>query len=444
MVNTEQLNQNLGNNICFIPILSGIMYEELAFKAPEYGNQEFFLPPLSPSNLHDILKDVFRGKMFLCKTSMLDMLEIETTEIVRSMGIMLLEALVIPEVLTLTLNKIISFMKSITFDTWKQSSSTLFPNLKEQVDEEVSQYLRQETKFTNHTFQKSLVARLLCGLSLPLTNEEQDLFKLGKIYLTENGRLYIAPHYFQLVIRADSYIAVKLPKTKLEIDPRYFERIDLKCLCYRIFMLQQRGNFLITIEQLFPSCVTGVDKDYLFTLPATTEMFKVVDLTETFITKGSDVAQYDIDCSKCRKQFSEVYSYTLSTHPCVNAHFWLQTSLHNRTSLFLIQHRNYDSCLNVVDWLNTNNFADNAFEKFGKQEIDVYFVMISTSTISQEQLEKLKNHKHFQRTILISHHSSREEYFPTHLLPYYKAFVFYKDQHDNQELEHQQDPRAVL
>ncbi|KAG2393903.1 hypothetical protein C9374_003667 [Naegleria lovaniensis] len=84
----------------------------------------------------------------------------------------------------------------------------------------------------------------------------------------------------------------------------------------------------------------------------------------------------------------------------------------------------------MISHKERTEFADKAVEQFGQEKVEVYFVMITTTTIRETDMEALTKHKHYERVILIHHKSAQEKYFPANLVPYYKAFLFGKGSRD--------------
>ncbi|EFC35388.1 predicted protein [Naegleria gruberi] len=295
MVNIDIVNLNL-SRVCLIPILSGLKHiSDIRFNETEFGNQELTLPPLCTSQLGTILKEYLSNSYFKCSTTMINMMSITNNVTIRRMGVLLFEALIIPEVLNLTLRGIASFLTKVTFQEWKNQSDVLFPELKKNIDKVIKGYLVKQESFNDPSVQSELLPRLLCGLNVSLTREEKDLFLKGLIYKTPTGRLYIAPRYFRQLVKKDPYISSKILKEQ-EIHPRDFERIDLKCICYRIGILRQLTKPLITIKELFPSCKTGDDSNKLFELDE--NEYKIVSHV-TFISKDKENNIVKIDSSKC-------------------------------------------------------------------------------------------------------------------------------------------------
>jgi len=444
MVDTTQPNANL-KNVCLVPIISGVATDEtMRFPPTEYGNTVFSLPPLSAFDMNKILPEYFNNWKFLYETPMISAFKIDD-QTIQNLSVMILEALIIPNVLRITLSTICSILA----EYWSSNCQTIVPIIQNKVQQAIRQYL------PNFYGPRSLLTNILSCQEISLEDEqhcyEKQQFGIGRLYLTSFDTLYVPSHYFdQLLIDNDPFISLKLPKIASDIQSRNFEQIDLKCICHRLDFLKDKDN--ISVKKLFPGCKSVVKDVFKVDSTMHSELkfqkrfifaMKKQDNTEVEVKeddKEDGKIFFDVRVDLCNIEPFTVYTYTVSNHPAVDGHFCLQDS-NGTPSVFLIQYRHYKlkSALKPMDWLTKGDFAKRAVEAFKNKHVKAYFVFITTTTISQQELLELEKSEYYKQLVIIYHEpqdSPAIRYFPPNLLPYYTMFLFNVPGLFNSQVQH--------
>lgn len=354
MVDLAGANSNL-QNVCLVPIISGVALDEtMRFKATEYGNVSFSLPPLTAYNMNLVLPEYFKRWEFKCGTCLTKTFTINDRKTVQNLSVMILEAMIIPYVLKITLSTMCSILESYTFEEWSRNSLTIYPNILQ-------------------------------------------------------------------LLKHDPFMHSMLPKVPSDILPSHFERMDLACIAHRLQYLSSTSHEKILMAELFPGCISTIDMAFklnpLSEEPETEYTVKnhdrfiftmkkgensVVEVEDEEKVEEEETILFDVRANLCRAKPKSIYTYTLTNHPAVDGHFCLHDSSGIPT-VFLIQYRHYGlkSNLNPVDWLNRGDFAKRAVEAFKEKKMEVCFVFITTTTLSEKTLEELKTSEYYNRVVLI-------------------------------------------